>query len=169
MTYAGMKAIDRHINAANPVAFARPDRSLLDAMLRGAQRRCPACGHGRLFRAYLKVADTCPQCQEPLHHHRADDAPPYFTIVIVGHVILAGVLALEQTVAPPEWVHMVLWLPLTVLLSLLLLPPVKGSLVGLQWANRMHGFGDGGEPDDGAHHPDLLDVSLQQQGRQSHG
>lgn len=122
-------------------ALAQEDRSLPDAMMRGARLRCPACGHGRLFRAYLKVADTCPECHEPMHHHRADDAPPYFTMVIVGHIIVAGVLALEQVAAPPQWFHLALWLPLTLIMSLLLLPPVKGSLVGLQWANRMHGFG----------------------------
>jgi uncharacterized protein (DUF983 family) len=113
--------------------------------------QCPACGNGRLFGSYLKVADCCPACGEPLHHHRADDAPPYFTILIVGHVIIAGVLGLEQSLAPPQWVHLSLWLPLTVAMSLLLLPRIKGCLVGLQWANRMHGFGSeddlpGGEP-----------------------
>ncbi len=144
-----MKPIDTPLNAESQVVFATQDRSIGDAMLRGARLRCPACGIGRLFRAYLKVADTCPDCQEALHHHRADDAPPYFTIVIVGHIVIAGVMVLEQTVAPPEWVHLALWLPLTIVLSLLLLPSIKGSLVGLQWANRMHGFG--GEPDDSVH------------------
>lgn len=129
------------------------DRSLGEAMLRGARLRCPACGHGRLFRAYLKVVDTCPECREALHHHRADDAPPYFTMVIVGHIIVAGVLALEQAAAPPQWVHFALWLPLTLLFSLTILPHVKGSLVGLQWANRMHGFGGSEDEEDGG--PDV--------------
>jgi len=129
-------------------------RNLYDAMMRGARLKCPACGTGRLFRAYLKVADACPACREELHHHRADDAPPYLTIVIVGHVIVAGVLALEQSMAPPQWVHLALWLPLTVILSLALLPSIKGSIVGLQWANQMHGFGSHPDPDDPAHeHP----------------
>lgn len=129
----------------------RRKRNLADALLRGARLKCPACGTGRLFRAYLKVADTCPDCQEALHHHRADDAPPYLTMVIVGHVIVAGVLALEQAVAPPQWLHMALWLPLTVLLSLVLLPRIKGSIVGLQWANGMHGFSSYPDPDDSEH------------------
>jgi uncharacterized protein (DUF983 family) len=76
-----------------------------------------------------------------LHHQRADDAPPYFTMVIVAHVVVAGVLMLEKTYAPPSWVHMAIWLPLVVILSLFLLPRVKGALIGLQWALRMHGFG----------------------------
>ena len=128
-------------------------RNLFDAMMRGARLKCPACGHGRLFRAYLKVADICPSCREELFHHRADDAPPYLTIVIVGHLIVAGVLALEQSIAPPQWVHLVLWLPLTVILSLALLPSIKGSIVGLQWANEMHGFGSEPDPDDPVREP----------------
>lgn len=136
------------IDRAMPVTIQRK-RNLGDALLRGARMKCPACGTGRLFRAYLKVADTCPDCQEALHHHRADDAPPYLTIVIVGHLIVAGVLTLEQAAAPPQWLHMALWLPLTVVLSLVLLPRIKGSIVGLQWANRMHGFGSYPDPDDG--------------------
>ncbi len=94
-----------------------------------------------MFRAYLKVADRCPNCAEELHHHRADDAPPYFTIIIVGHIIVGGILSLEQAFAPDSWVHAVIWLPLTLAISLLLLPRIKGALVGLQWALRMHGFG----------------------------
>jgi uncharacterized protein (DUF983 family) len=85
-------------------------------------------------------ANSCPACGEELHHHRADDAPPYFTIVIVGHIVVSLVLLVEMTYRPPLWVHMMLWLPLTVALALLLLPAVKGALVGLQWALRMHGF-----------------------------
>jgi len=93
-----------------------------------------------LFRAYLKVNDSCPVCGEDLHHHRADDAPAYFTITIVGHIVVAGALLLEKGYAPETWVHMALWVPLTLVLCLALLPMIKGALVGLQWAYRMHGF-----------------------------
>ena len=120
---------------------AGADRSVTQAMLRGAALACPACGHRGLFRSFLKVADRCPNCGEELHHHRADDAPPYFTMLIVGHIIVGGALILEQTLAPPQWVQLALWIPLTIMLSLLMLPSIKGALVGLQWALRMHGFG----------------------------
>jgi uncharacterized protein (DUF983 family) len=123
-------------------ALSGEARSAASALSRGLAHRCPACGAGNLYTGYLKVADTCQQCNEELHHHRADDAPPYFTIFIVGHLILGGVLALEQAYAPAPWVHAALWLPLTLLMSLLLLPRIKGALVGLQWALRMHGFAD---------------------------
>ena len=112
------------------------------AIRRGLRCRCPACGEGGLFRAYLKVADACERCGEELHHQRADDAPAYFTIFIVGHFIIAGVLATEF-VAPnsPFWLPALFWSALALAWSLWMLPRVKGALVGLQWANRMHGFG----------------------------
>jgi uncharacterized protein (DUF983 family) len=115
-------------------------RSVPTSLLRGAALKCPACGKGSMFRRYLKVFNSCPHCGEELHHHRADDAPPYFTIVIVGHVVVSLVLAVEMAYRPPLWVHAALWLPLTVLLALLILPVVKGALVALQWALLMHGF-----------------------------
>jgi uncharacterized protein (DUF983 family) len=115
-------------------------RSVFNSILRGLSLRCPACGKGRLFRRYLKVADHCPSCSEALHHHRADDAPPYFTIAIVGHIVVGLLLAVEIAYRPPLWLHAAIWLPLTVILALLLLPPIKGALVGLQWALLMHGF-----------------------------
>tara|TARA_B100002003_G_scaffold234020_1_gene247460 strand:+ start:302 stop:580 length:279 start_codon:yes stop_codon:yes gene_type:complete len=90
----------------------------------------------------LKVRDDCATCGLGLHHHRADDAPPYFTMLILGHILVTLVLMLERAAAPPLWLHMSLWLPLTVILSLLLLPRIKGALIGFQWAHRMHGFGE---------------------------
>jgi uncharacterized protein (DUF983 family) len=116
------------------------DRSTKIAMLNGARLTCPACGRGHLFKSFLKVADTCPSCGEELHHQRADDAPAYFTMFIVGHIVVGLVLVVETAYAPELWVHAVLWGPLLLGLSLLLLPRVKGALVGLQWAQRMHGF-----------------------------
>lgn len=129
-----------------PDGAPRPPRNVWQAMLRGFAERCPACGKGALFGRYLKVGDVCPACGEELHHQRADDAPAYFTIFIVGHFIVAGVLSLEKAFAPPSWLHLAIWLPLTLIATLLLLPRVKGALVGLQWALRMHGFG--GTPDE---------------------
>jgi uncharacterized protein (DUF983 family) len=125
---------------------ARPARSGWRAALRGALCRCPNCGRGWLFSSYLRVVDRCPACAEDLSHHRADDAPPYFTILIVGHAIIGLVLWVEIVWSPPIWVHAALWLPLTLGLALALLPPVKGVVVGLQWAFFMHGFG--GEEDE---------------------
>lgn len=119
---------------------ATGERPVFRSMLRGVALRCPACGSGSMFARYLKVVDDCPHCGEALHHHRADDAPPYFTIFIVGHIVVSLVLSVEMAYRPALWIHGALWLPLTVILALLFLPPVKGALVGLQWALLMHGF-----------------------------
>ena len=82
-------------------AASRPPRDPVRAMLRGFARRCPGCGEGSLFGRYLEVRDSCPGCGEALHHNRTDDAPPYFTILIVGHFIVGGALSLERGLAPP--------------------------------------------------------------------
>jgi uncharacterized protein (DUF983 family) len=120
-------------------------RSWLQAMLRGFASRCPACASRGIFAKYMKIAEQCPACGLALHHHRADDAPPYFTIMIVGHIIVPLVLIAERVWRPELWMHAALWLPLTLGLTLLIMPRVKASIVGLQWALRMHGFS--GEPD----------------------
>jgi uncharacterized protein (DUF983 family) len=113
----------------------------------GALGKCPACGNGRLFGRYLKVEEHCGHCREALHHQRADDAPAYMTILAVGHIVVPLILALERASVPPMWLHAVLWLPLTLVLTLAILPMMKGALIGLQWALRMHGFDPEAEPE----------------------
>lgn len=116
------------------------DRSWWSAMVRGFSRKCPACGKGNLFHAFLKISDKCPSCDEELHHHRADDAPPYFTIFIIGHILLPGIIVVEKLWKPEIWIHLTIWFPLTILMSVWLLPRIKGAVLGLQWALCMHGF-----------------------------
>ncbi|MEN9709149.1 MAG: hypothetical protein RIQ68_1557 [Pseudomonadota bacterium] len=111
------------------------------ALKTGFRMRCPACGEGHMFHRFLKVSDCCPHCGEELHHHRADDAPPYFTILVVAHVIGALMLFVEEhNDALDVRVHMVLWPVLTLLLVFWFLPRFKGALIAYQWALRMHGF-----------------------------
>jgi uncharacterized protein (DUF983 family) len=127
-----------------PAAAAdeEPARDTWLAMKRGFLERCPNCGKGRMFGRYLKVNAECPACHEELHHQRADDAPPYFTIVIVGHIVGAAMLAVEEiNDALPLWLHAIVWPLFVVALSLALLPRIKGALIAYQWALRMHGFG----------------------------
>mgnify|MGYP000867955690 FL=1 len=122
------------------------ERPVKPAMLRGWRRRCPKCGAGPMFRGYLKVRDACPVCGQELHHHRADDGPAYLTILIVGH-LLAPALMFTFVKFRPEPMVMITGFTIgMVALSLYLLPRLKGALVGLQWAKRMHGFG--AEPHD---------------------
>lgn len=117
-------------------------RRKLRSIKRGFLGRCPACGTGHLFRRYLKVRDCCERCGEEFHHHRADDAPPYLTILIVAHVMGAlMVVVLGTWDEMPLWINVLLWPSLVLVLSLTLLPRIKGALIALQWALRMHGFG----------------------------
>ena len=117
-----------------------PPRNLMQSLRRGMKRRCPNCGVGSLYTKYLKVAHTCSHCGEELHHHRADDAPPYFTILINGHLIVPPVLAIELAYQPAFWLQAAVWIPITILTSIAALPIVKGALVNYQWALYMHGF-----------------------------
>ncbi len=123
-----------------PAPSGLPKRSTWPAFRRGFSGRCPACGRGRMFRAFLKVADHCGACGEALHHHQADDAPAYFVILIVGHLIVPLALITEIMWSPPYWLHAAIWLPLTAGLAIGLLSPTKGAIVGWQWAHYMHGF-----------------------------
>lgn len=120
---------------------ANRDASWAEAVRRGFLNRCPACGRGRLFRAFLKVADACPACGTELHHHRADDLPPYLVILVVAHLVGWGILTAETRFDDtPLWLHLALWPALTLALCLALLQPMKGAVVGLQYALGMHGF-----------------------------
>ena len=120
----------------------RRRRPLGEAIRRGLAGRCPACGRGRLFRAYLKLDASCKVCGENLSHARADDAPAYLTMLVVCHLAGAGVLMSDDL-----WPEASLtattafWLIATAVVSLLLLPRMKGAVVGQQWALCMHGFG----------------------------
>lgn len=102
---------------------------LMTALLRGWRRRCPSCGAGAMFRGYLSIAESCGGCALPFEPLRADDAPAYFTIAIVGHVVVSGLLALESYAHPPTWVQLAIWLPLTLTMTLGLLPYVKGAVM----------------------------------------
>jgi uncharacterized protein (DUF983 family) len=101
------------------------------AMLRGARGLCPACGLTHVFIGYLRVVPVCAVCSAPLGELRADDAPPYFTVFIVAHVVVGLMFATYRAYDPPYWVQAIIWLPTTVILSVLLLRPIKGATLGL--------------------------------------
>src|SRR5882724_1030600 len=115
-------------------------RDVWTALKRGFRGRCPRCGEGKVFRAFLKVADNCSACGLDFTPHRADDLPAYLVIVIVGHIVVPLALWIETDYAPPVALQLAIYLPLTLVASLALLQPVKGAVVALQWAFRMHGF-----------------------------
>jgi uncharacterized protein (DUF983 family) len=121
-------------------------RSAWTAIRRGWRGRCPNCGQGKLFRAFLKVDDHCSACGQDFSGHRADDLPAYLVIVIVGHIVVPVILFIETNYSWPVALQLAVYLPLMLVCSLVLLQPVKGAVVGLQWAFHMHGF-DENDPD----------------------
>ncbi len=123
------------------------ERPRFQSVRRGFTCRCPHCGKGRLFRAFLKPVETCPVCGEDLSHQRADDFPPYATMVIVGHILVPALLTTMLLTDLPVAVNLAIWLPFTLALTIALIQPVKGAIIGLQWALRMHGFDGKADPD----------------------
>ncbi len=113
----------------------RPVPSVLTGMKRGVRHRCPNCGEGRLYSRYLKVEFDCEVCDHHLAAYPADDGPAYFTILIIGHLFVAPLLLFPFIWQASPW----LVAPLTILplagLTLLLLPRVKGAVIGALWAN----------------------------------
>jgi uncharacterized protein (DUF983 family) len=131
--------------SAHPIVWSRDTaqlekRNVWTALKRGFRGRCPRCGEGKLFRAFLKTADHCSACGQDFTPHRADDLPAYLVIVIVGHIVVPLALMIETNYSPPLALQLAIYLPLTFIASLVLLQPVKGAVVGVQWALRMHGF-----------------------------
>jgi uncharacterized protein (DUF983 family) len=133
-------ASDRKDLTMNPAPW-QPDRSvasnpwpqppMLVAIGRGLLGRCPACGKTHLFNGFLRVVTECSNCGAPLGLARADDAPPYFTILITGHVVVPLMFAVDRMGEPPLWVMSAIFLPLTFFMALGLLRPIKGGTVGL--------------------------------------
>ncbi len=115
-------------------------QSLTTSLMRGLHGKCPACNEGSVFRAHLKVADACSKCGEEFHHHRADDFPAYIVILILGHILVPLVMFTEKHFSPPYLFHVLVWPPVAVGLSWLMLQPVKGMVVALQWHMGLHGF-----------------------------
>jgi uncharacterized protein (DUF983 family) len=131
--------------SGHPIVWSRETgatekRDVWTALKRGFRGRCPRCGQGKLFRAFLKVDDHCSVCQLDFTPHRADDLPAYLVIVIVGHIVVPMILWIETDYSPSIALQLSIYLPLTLILSLALLQPVKGAVVAIQWALRMHGF-----------------------------
>lgn len=124
-----------------PPNLPEAERPLRPAILRGWRRCCPNCGSGSLLVGYLKVRDTCLVCDEPLHHQRADDGPAYLTILIVGHLMAPLLFYSFVRFRPDPLVLFSIFAVGTVGLSLFLLPRLKGVMIAIQWAKRMHGFG----------------------------
>ena len=128
----------------DPAALPDTGRNVWQAVLRGLRGRCPACGEGRVLRGYLTATPACRACGEGYSHLRADDMPPWLTILVVGHIVVPLLLLVEQTWHPEMWLQMAIWPAASLGLMLLLMPRSKGAVLGLLWAT---GAGQRDEPE----------------------
>ena len=112
------------------------------SFFRGLAKKCPQCGKGKIFSGYIKVNHSCDTCGLELHHQRADDAPPYFTMMIVLHFVISGMFTVEKLYSPATWIQLSIWIPAAFISALVILPHIKGALIAVQWAKKMHGFSD---------------------------
>lgn len=124
----------------NPMTATNPKYpSMLNPLIRGALGRCPRCGKGRLLHHYLKVVANCSSCQEAYGHFRADDAPPWLTILIVGHITVPIILVLERSFQLAMWMEFAIYIPVITLLTLATLPRCKGIILALLWTMKAEG------------------------------
>lgn len=115
---------------------SQPSSSGLSSILTGLACRCPRCGRGRLFSGYLTVAESCTACGLDLRNHDSGDGPAFFVIFALAFIVTPIALLVESAVAPPLWLHAVLWSAVTLGGALALLRPFKGVLIALQYKHR---------------------------------
>jgi len=109
-------------------------------MRAGLACRCPRCGHGRLFRGLLTVAERCAVCGLDLSPHDSGDGPAVFVIFILGAVVVPLALLLEVYAEPPMWLHLVIWPPGIIAMAIALLRPMKATLVAYHYKNLRHEY-----------------------------
>jgi uncharacterized protein (DUF983 family) len=116
----------------------------VDPIVAGLTGRCPRCGRGALFAGFLAVAPACTVCGLDLRGQDSGDGPVAFIVLIVGMVVVGAALVVEVRYGWPVWLHLLVWLPLTAVLAVGMLRPLKGLLIALQYRHRRHELGHHG-------------------------
>ena len=119
-----------------PMTEIAPMRPFRTGLLRGLRQRCPNCDKGHLVKSYLKVAQACDVCGHNLGAYKADDGPAYFTILLVGHLVVAPLFFFPFMWEASPWVIVPTALIGLTALILVLLPRIKGAFVGALWSIR---------------------------------
>jgi uncharacterized protein (DUF983 family) len=119
--------------AALPRALRSPP-NLLVGVRRGVVRKCPACGQGPLFRGYLSVLPVCPACDNDNERYPSDDFAPYVTIFLVLHLLVPILFAADRTWDMSVTFETAMALPIFLISTLIILPFVKGAVIGFAWA-----------------------------------
>lgn len=123
------------------MALSEGERSVATGFKRGFKRRCPNCGEAPLFAGYLKVQPRCPACGHNTGAYRADDGPAYFTILLVGHLVIGPLLFFPVIWTSPPLLVAAIVLPLLTAVTLAVLPFIKGGMIGFMWSRRVTGQG----------------------------
>jgi uncharacterized protein (DUF983 family) len=113
------------------------ERSIWSGLSRGLARRCPNCGAGRLFKGFLQIRSPCEVCGNDNGLYPSDDFPPYLTVFVTGHLVIPSFIWADLALEPPFWVEAAIWLPVTAIMCLVLLPFMKGAVIGLCWATNL--------------------------------
>jgi uncharacterized protein (DUF983 family) len=108
----------------------------LPASATGLRGRCPRCGEGRLWNGFLALQPRCQNCGLDYSFADSGDGPAVFVIMIVGFIVVGLALVVEFTISPPYWVHVILWVPLVLGLSIGMLRPLKGFMIAQQYRHR---------------------------------
>lgn len=98
--------------------------------------KCPRCGRGKLYNGFLTLAESCTACGLDLRKADSGDGPAVFAIFILGAVVVPLALLFEASLAPPYWLHLVIWPPVILGGTLGLLRPMKATLIALQYQNK---------------------------------
>jgi uncharacterized protein (DUF983 family) len=129
--------VGRHDRARRPLS---PPGRRQGALAPGLRCRCPACGEGPLFDGFLQVRSVCQACGADLSGQDSGDGAVAFIVLIVGAVVVGLALVVEVRYGPPVWLHLLLWLPLTLILTLALMRPFKSLLIAVQYKHRRDDF-----------------------------
>jgi len=125
------------------VSRRRSDVPLALAMGRGFLGRCPSCGRSLLFARYLEQVQCCPLCGAEFGRIRADDAAPWLTLIVVGHLFLPLIFIVNLAAFLPFWISVTCWAAFFCGVALLLLPRAKGLFIGMLWVTRAPGSESG--------------------------
>ena len=115
----------RHANDAPPSPYVT-----------GVLGRCPRCGGGKMFAGFLELAPRCEACGLDFSFADAGDGPAVIVTLLAGFIVVGAALVVEVKYEPPMWLHLAIFLPLTLVVCLGMLRPLKGVLVSLQYRNK---------------------------------
>lgn len=108
----------------------------VNPVVAGLKGCCPRCGQGKLFDGFSKVKPACSNCGLDYSFIDAGDGPVVFVILIIGFIFLGLALAVQVSYEPPLWLQFIIWIPLALIASLILMRALKGVLITLQYANK---------------------------------